>query len=332
MKRKRIALLYGGVGAEHDVSLSGAKYLLGVIDRGRYIPYPVLIARSGEWYAEGDKSRPVTLSVGHGRTLFEGDAAVSVRAAFPLLHGDGGEDGKIQGLLDSAGIPYVGCKVAAGAVASDKILTKDVARALGIPTVNGISITSDTEADSARTAAEKSVGYPMFIKPSGLGSSIGAHAVHSPEEFATAFRDAVRLGGRRVLIEEFIEERRELECAYLSTKSKQIFTHPGEIISHGVYDYTEKYSEHSHTATRVRADVQESIAALVREYSARLVSRLGISGLARIDFFLAGGELLFNEINTMPGFTASSLYPAMIAATGISPTELVTELIEGAGL
>ena len=329
MKRKRIALLYGGAGAEHEVSLAGAEYVLGVIDKSRYIPYPVLITREGKWLAEGDPERVVTLAVG-GRALCEGEKTIPIRAAFPLLHGDMGEDGKIQGLLDCAGIPYVGCGVVAGAVASDKILTKDIARALGIPTVSGIAITGAVSTEAARRRAEKEVGYPMFIKPSGLGSSIGAHAVYAMEEFDRALRSAVALGEGRVLIEELIEDKRELECAYLGYSGGELFTHPGEIISHGFYDYDEKYGKESRTSTRVRAELSDKLCERVREYSGALVTRLGIRQISRIDFFLSGGELLFNEINTMPGFTASSLYPAMIAAAGISPTELVTELIEGA--
>ena len=332
MKRKRIALLYGGVGVEHEVSVSGAKYLLDVIDKKRYLPYPVFITKDGRWYAEGNPERPVCVTVGSVGALTEGERAVPIRAAFPLLHGDGGEDGKVQGLLECAGIPYVGCKVTAGAVASDKILTKDIAAALGIPTVPGIAIVNDTSTEGARVLAESRIGYPMFIKPSGLGSSLGAHAVYSPEEFAVHFDAAIRLGGKRVLIEELIEDKRELECAYLAHSGGSVFTPPGEIISHGVYDYDEKYGKNSRTVTRPTASVPDKISETVRDYSERLVSRLGISGLSRIDFFLSGGELLFNEINTMPGFTETSLYPAMIAAAGIDPTELVTELIEGAAL
>ena len=330
MKRKRIALLYGGVGVEHDVSLACKEHLLDVIDRKKYIPYPVLITKTGEWYAEGDPDRPVSVAVGRGiRALTEGERTVPIRAVFPLLHGDVGEDGKIQGLLECAGIPYVGCKVTAGAVASDKILTKDIAASLGIPTVPGIAIVSDMPTERARTVAESRVGYPMFIKPACLGSSIGAHSVHSPSEFAVHFEAALGLGGKRVLIEEFIEDRRELECAYLALSGGDIFTPPGEIISHGVYDYNEKYSPDSRSRTLVRALIPDHVCELAREYSKRLVARLGITGLSRIDFFLSGGELLFNEINTMPGFTKSSLYPAMIEAAGIDPTKLVTELIEG---
>lgn len=333
MKRKRVALIYGGAGAEHEVSLFGAEYVLGLIDRKRYIPYPILIDKSGEWLAEGDTSRPITLKfTARGGILTEGDKPVPIAAAFPLLHGDMGEDGCVQGILECAKIPYVGCGVAAGAVSCDKALTKDVARTLGIPVADDILISEPLSADTARRIAEAKIGYPMFIKPSGLGSSVGAHRVTCREDFAPAYQDASAKGGSRVLIEEYIEDKREIECAYLASSHGEIFTHPGEIITHGVYDYEEKYSENSHTRTEVHARVTESVAVRVKEYSRLLVCRIGVRQISRIDFFLCGGRLIFNEINTMPGFTQSSLYPALIREAGISPERLVSELIEGASL
>ncbi len=331
MRRKRIALIYGGAGAEHEVSLMGAEHLLGLIDREKYIPYPILITKGGAWLAEGDPEREIRIRLGErGGTLTEGDKAIPIAAAFPLLHGDFGEDGCVQGLLECARIPYVGSRVTAGALSADKILTKDVARTLGIPVARGVEITDALPSAQAMSLAEGEVGYPMFIKPSGLGSSVGAHAVFCRDEFAPAYLDATECGTGRVLIEEYIEDKREIECAYLSYGGRDIFTHPGEILSSGFYDYSEKYSEDSRTKTLVRADIPKSVAERIIRFSRMLVLHIGIRHLARIDFFLSGTEVLFNEVNTMPGFTASSLYPALIGELGISGTELITSLIEGA--
>ncbi len=331
MKKKQIALIYGGAGCEHDVSLRGANYVLSQIDRERYIPYPILIDRDGRWYKCGDLQLPVYPRLtDSGGVIMERGKRKTVAAAFPLLHGNLGEDGTVQGLLESTRIPYVGCGVLAGAVASDKIITKKIAQSLGIPTVTGVEITSGMSPECARALAEDAVGYPLFIKPSGLGSSVGACAVFSRDEFGVAYLLARASGGERILIEEYLEERRELECAYLDTGEGEIFTHPGEILVHGVYSFDEKYSEKSRTKTAASADIPRAVADRVIEYSRRLVDFLGIFQMSRIDFFLDGGRVYFNEINTTPGFTETSLYAAMLNLAGVSPKELITVLIEGA--
>jgi D-alanine-D-alanine ligase len=170
----------------------------------------------------------------------------------------------------------------------------------------------------------------MFIKPADLGSSFGCERALTPEEFLPAYRSSRRVS-ERILIEEYLEGARELECAYLGTCTRgELFTHPGEVIVGDVYTYEKKYSKASDAKILTRAPLDEDTVTRVKNYSRRLVSMLGIRHLARIDFFLYGGEVIFNEINTMPGFTASSLYPRMLEAAGIPPRELVSELIEEA--
>lgn len=330
MKKKNVALIFGGAGREHDVSALGAKNLLTLIDRSRFNPYPVSIDRRGVWHTATDKTEVYPAPTRGRGVLRSRTGDVRIDVAFPLLHGDFGEDGRVQGALECAGIPYVGCGVLAGAAAADKILTKQLAASLGIPTVRGIYFTLPTAAPIARVIAEEEVGYPMFIKPSGLGSSVGCSLVRCPDEFDAAFRLAAELD-ERILVEEYLEGVREIECAYLNSPTRgEIFAPPGEVFARGVYTYREKYGRASSARTAARANLPPTAARKIETASRELVRALGIRQLARIDFFLVGGEVYLNEINTMPGFTRSSLYAAMMESVGISGTELVTQLILGA--
>lgn len=330
MIKKNVLILYGGEGHEHDVSVASAKFLISVIDRTRYNPIPILITRSGLWRTPCRKYTAVHPKRRGGRgVLSVRGTEIRIDCAIPLLHGDFGEDGRIQGALEALGIPYVGCTPMAGAVCSDKIMTKAVASSLGIPSADSIYSIGDF-AEVAKFRAESFIGYPMFIKPADLGSSVGCAKVLIPEEFLPAYRSAAR-ASERILIEEYLEGAREIECAYLGTRARgELFTHPGEVIVGDVYTYEKKYSKTSDARILTRAPLDDDTVTRVKNYSRRLVSTLGIRHLARIDFFLYDGEILLNEINTMPGFTASSLYPRMLEAAGIPPRELVTELIEEA--
>ena len=324
--KKTVALIYGGAGAEHEVSLMSNEYLSRLIDRERFNVLSVLIDTDGVWLHEGER-----LLLCSGGLMREDGAKIPVDAAFPLLHGDLGEDGTIAGALECAGIPYVGCGVTAGAVCADKAITKLIAERLGIPTVRWIlRIEDDTEnidLSSAESDCAEKIGYPMFIKPAGLGSSVGCAAVMTPGTFFDAYADAARLGRGRVLIEEFIGDRRELEIAFYSAGAKRIISHPGEVICHGPYTYEEKYSKSTHSRVCVRSDAPEAIGSLAERYSDMLCRAIGIRHLARIDFFLSDSLLYLNEINTMPGFTEASLYPRLMESEGITPEALVNSLI-----
>lgn len=328
MKKLRVALIYGGRGCEHDVSVMGAKNLLPMLDRKRLTVYPIYIDKKGVWHLGGERGGRIHPCCGARSGAFiSDDGRITVDVALPLLHGDFGEDGRVQGALDCAGIPYVGCGVRAGAVAADKILTKMVAASLGIPTARSVYLTR-ADIPIARGICEEHVGYPMFIKPSGLGSSVGCTLVSSPDMLDEAISAAT---GERILIEEYLEGARELECAYSSTsRFGEIFAPPGEVISRGVYTYREKYGSHTHTKTVTRAVLPSGVQERAEEYSRALVRAIGISQIARIDYFLHGGELILNEINTMPGFTQASLYSDMMRGCGIEPWELLTALLEDA--
>lgn len=327
MKKKRVALLYGGRGKEHEVSKMSASFVLGIIDKERYIVHPILIDKDGGWYYREDRERPVSVSFSapHFRL---GERVLHVDVVLPMLHGDGGEDGTIAGALECIGVPYVGCLVGAGALSADKAYTKAVARQIGIPTAKDILVCRGEDISAAIRQAEESIGYPMFVKPTDLGSSVGASAVYSPSDIEPALSSALALS-RRVLIEELVEEKRELECAYLMTRGGEYISDPAEVICHGTYDYRKKY-EGGGVATVVRADVPERVRQKAREYTRALARQIGIRQLSRVDYFLTPSGLLLNEVNTMPGFTATSLYAEMVREMGIDPTALISELIEGA--
>ena len=340
----RVALIFGGRGFERQVSVEGAKFLFPKIDGSLYEKILVFITPRGDWRTPISKNcSPEELALGKCDTVALAPACIGgvgglmslgaflpISAAIPLLHGDFGEDGSIQGALESARIPYVGCGVRASAVCIDKAFTKIVAEHLGIKTVPWILAINESK-ESAKARAEESIGYPMFIKPSGLGSSIGASSVEDESEFEECYEKAARCE-HRILIERRIDVKKELECAYFSQGSKEIFTKPGEItLGGGFYDYETKYFSGGTARTSVGGSLDAETEEKLISYARAIAELVGLRALSRIDFFLdSEGELYFNEINTFPGFTKSSLYPAMLGEIGISAENLVTALIEDA--
>lgn len=329
----KVAILFGGEGGEREVSRLGANTVSALIDRSLFEPLFVEISKNGEWYIENaprQKTFPILL--GGERGLFSDGGIIPIDAVFPLLHGDMGEDGNIQGLLRAAHIPFVGCATLSGAVATDKILTKAIARELHIKVAPGVVLIERGEgapdAEGARALAEEAVGYPMFIKPSGLGSSLGACAVFSAREFPAAYLKASLLGSGRVLAEKFLAKRRELECAWFSDGTRIFVSPPAEVkYTSSFYSYSEKY-EDGRTATLITSpELPLGISESIREGTARLAELIGCRDLCRADFFLSDGELYFNEINTMPGMTESSLWLTLAEGAGLSKKEIITALL-----
>ncbi len=330
MRRKRLALIYGGEGEEHEVSLLGAKSLLPHIDPKIYNVLKIKIERSGETVRVSDSGRKTPLSLikrGKRGGALIGERFYPISLALPLLHGRLGEDGIIQGHLRMLGIPYVGCDTLPGALCFDKRLTKLVARSVGVPVAREVHYKGGDPMQSV-IRAEEEIGYPLFVKPCRQGSSVGASLAENRPELLRSIELAIPYSEGGILIEEGIKEKRELEVAYLSVKGMTVVTHPGEIICPGTYGYGEKY--HRPTKTEVRARVDVSTAEKLREYTLRLASALEVGTLARFDFFLEGDRILFNEVNTMPGFTDTSLYAAMLAKEGIDRGRLVRLLLESA--
>ena len=303
-----IALIYGGQGYEHSVSMLGFQHLFPIL-KEIYEIIPVFIDTNGDWIIKNTRVFPT-----YGGFADSDGEVYRVDCAFPLLHGDMGEDGVVQSALALGKIPFIGCAPTVGAVCRDKFTVKAVATSLGIPTLPARLISRDDE-----------IALPCFIKPSGLGSSIGAGAARDEAELKTALENAFRYSDR-VIIEPLLESKRELECGFFSVKGKQLFTNVGEILSNGgFYDYDSKYG--GGTGTVTVADVSPEINRRIKEYSAELVSALGVRHLARIDYFLTEEGLYLNEINTMPGFTKDSLYPRMLSASGIDLKSAFSALI-----
>ena len=320
-KRTRVAVLLGGRSSEHEISLASARSVLEALDPDRYETVPVEIGRDGRWElgTGSDGSVAETLPVPTAKvpaTLGEVDVV------FPVLHGPFGEDGTVQGLLELAGVPYVGAGVLGSALAMDKDVFKAVMRDRGIPVTRNITLRQGQ-------APENPFGYPVFVKPARLGSSVGITKVGSEEGLAPAVELAFR-HDEKVLVEEFVSGV-EVECGVLGNE-EPLASLPGEIVSHGFggvdwYDFSAKYDEGGMDLV-VPPRLPEETIERVQELAVRSFVAGECEGMARVDFFVRDdGEVLLNELNTIPGFTATSVYAKLFEASGIPYPELVDRLV-----
>ena len=349
MKKLSVCILFGGMSPEHAVSLRSAEAVLNNIDHEKYNIFPVGITREGDWILFGGKdysmlpkgtwmnhpaNRRAAISPvrGQGLLSFEGDCVVRewIDVVFPVLHGENGEDGAMQGLLQMAGIPYVGPHVAASAVAMDKTLTKLVVDHAGVVQAAWQLVRrGDLENHMEMTLdrLEKRFQYPMFVKPAGTGSSVGVSKASDRESLANALKSAAAFDDK-VLVEEFIHGR-EVEVAVMGNENP-VASICGEIDSGAeFYDYDAKYITDTSVAyipARIPADVEET----VREAAVKVYSAIGCQGLSRVDFFVTfeDNRVVFNEINTLPGFTSISMYPKLFAASGIPYALIIDKLID----
>jgi D-alanine-D-alanine ligase len=327
VKRIRVAVLFGGRSSEHEISVTSGLSVLAALDPERYEPATVEIGRDGRWeLSAGDNPRSLgsaaeTLPVPASRRALQNLGDVDV--VLPILHGPFGEDGTVQGLLELAGVPYVGAGVAASAVCMDKDLMKAVLRARGVPTTRSVTI---REGDPIDHPFE----YPVFVKPARLGSSVGISKVREPEELEPAVALA-RQHDEKVLLEEFVDGV-EIECGVLGNRTP-IASLPGEIVAHGFsgedwYDFSSKYDEGGMDLV-VPPGVSEEAAARVQEISVDAFVATECEGMARVDCFVTrDGEVLVNELNTIPGFTPTSVYARLFEASGVPYSELLDKLIE----
>ncbi len=346
----RVALLFGGRSAEHDVSVLSARNVFRALDPARYHTIPIGITRSGVWRlcllengafpVTVPESGPLVALIpgGAGRLaiLPETEGAVAdlsdtVDVVFPVLHGPFGEDGTVQGAAEIAGVPYVGSGVLGSAAAMDKDVAKRLMRDGGLPIARFSSfVQGDTPAFEAVVAE---LGRPVFVKPARLGSSVGISKASTDQEFAKAVAEAFR-HDRKVLVEEYVRGR-EIECGVLEGEDGSLTASlPGEIVPsnrHGFYTYEAKYLDEEGAAIKVPANLATEVGDKIRKLSIEAFRALGCEGLARIDFFLReDGSLIINEVNTLPGFTNISMYPKVMEAIGISYPELVDRLIRHA--
>ncbi|AXG99879.1 D-alanine--D-alanine ligase [Deinococcus wulumuqiensis] len=332
--KRRILLLAGGQSGEHEVSLRSARSVLGALPRDQFDVTPVVISKQGRWLPPTETQKALETGVssqGGDLMLHRAAAAEGYDAVFPLLHGPMGEDGTIQGLLTLAGIPFVGSGVLGSAVSMDKVMTKQVLDSAGIPQVAWrLAVRREwQQAPGSVRARAAELGYPLFVKPANLGSSVGISKVSRAEELDAALSLAFSLD-RRVILEAMTPHKpREVEVGILGNDAP-IASPVGELsFEADFYDYETKYTEgraEMHIPARLPAEVSER----VRDLALRTFRALDCAGLARVDFFYVEetGELFLNEVNTMPGFTTTSMYPKLFEAAGLSYSELVTRLVE----
>ena len=348
MRKLSVCVLFGGMSPEHEVSLRSAESVLNHLNQEKYNVFPVGITKNGDWVLYGGKdysklpsgewlhceaNRRAAISPvrGQGLLSFEGDCVVRERidVAFPVLHGENGEDGAMQGLLQLAGIPYVGSNVVASATCMDKTLMKLVADCAGIRQAAWQLVTAQelaVNAEGVLDAAEARFAYPVFVKPAGTGSSVGVSKVKNREALLTALQNAAKFD-RKLLIEEFINGR-EVEVAVLGNDAPAASI-CGEIDSGTeFYDYDAKYISDC-ARLYIPARIDEQTAENVRDTAIRVYQALGCKGLSRVDFFVTydKNEIVFNEINTIPDLTSVSMYPKLFEASGIPYGELLDDLL-----
>ena len=343
-KRLRVGVLFGGRSGEHEVSLASAASVIRGLDPDQYEAVPIGITKDGHWLVgEGAvKMLPEVLKGGRRVMLTadpteaalvpldRGAGAQRLDVIFPVMHGTFGEDGTIQGMLELAGLPYVGAGVLGSAIGMDKDVSKRLCQEAGIPVVPWVTIqrwTWEKEPEAVRAEIEGKFEYPVFVKPATLGSSVGMSKVHNAEELAPALNLACEYG-MKILVEKAVTAR-EIEVSVLGNHEPQASV-PGEIVPHReFYDYTAKYLEDG-TQLIIPAALKPSQVTRIQSLALKTFRTLGLSGMARIDFFLEKkrGKLYLNEANTIPGFTSISMYPKLWEASGISFRELIDKLID----
>lgn len=337
--KTKVALLYGGKSAEHEVSLLTAKAVIGALDTSKFDIYPIYIDKKGEWIAGAQIETNVEKV---GELIFdsiEGSSALSTLSlpggdksgfdvVFPLLHGPNGEDGTVQGLLELLNLPYVGNGILASSAGMDKVVMKNIFAHAGLGQAKYVHyLRSEWMKEPAKCykEVESKLGFPCFVKPANLGSSVGISKCINIRELEVAFKEAFQFD-RKVIVEEGIVGR-EIEIAVLGNDDPKCSV-PGELVlQKDFYDYQAKYVDGS-TGLIIPAKVTESQYEDLVEMAIRAFKALDCSGLVRADFFLTqDGNVLINEVNTMPGFTPFSMYPQLWKETGLSYSDLIEKLV-----
>ena len=359
-EKLNVAVVFGGRSGEHEVSVMSARSVIENLDRGKYNVLPLYVSRDGQWLppakAEqqlggGDVKNLKTTNFdpSDGLALVPGVADSpgrwqgsnvdlgAIDVIFPVVHGTYGEDGTLQGMLEMADIPYVGAGVLASALGMDKSLMKAVCKEANIPVLPGFTLTRalwENATGSAREdllgRVEKVAGYPAFVKPCNLGSSVGISKVRNREELRKGIDEAARFD-RKILIEKGLEAPREIELAVLGNDKPEV-SFPGEIVHSGdFYDYETKYFETEGQKTQIPANIPEATSKRLQSLAIETFLALDLNGLSRVDFLMDAANdnaIYLNEVNTMPGFTPISMYSMMWKASGRPYGELLDSLIE----
>lgn len=346
--KKRIAVIFGGKSAEHEISLMSAKNVVNALDPNKYETVLIGIDPSGHWkyleeaqtllnsgkltvFSENQKNTK-EISVVPGKeagSLVTPDQKFQIDVVFPVLHGPFGEDGTVQGMLKLLNIPYVGPDVLASSVAMDKDVMKKLLRDSKIPVAKWVCFRPHEKSDYPYSKISKELGGTVFIKPCNMGSSIGVHKVTNESEYKTAIEDAFQYDNK-VLVEEQITGR-EIECSVLGNEFPKASL-PGEVIvtsKDGWYSYDAKYVDDKGAETKIPADLSEEMIKRVQETAVKTFKALGCEGMSRVDMFVCPDDSIYiNEINTIPGFTNISMYPKMWEASGIKYSDLIDTLID----
>jgi len=344
MEKLRVGLLFGGRSVEHEVSLASAASILGALDPSRYEVRLLCVDHAGRWHLAAPGALPESAAKGpevnlpavpgpHALQAADSGAPVaSLDVVIPMIHGTGGEDGSVQGLLELAGIPYVGSRVLGSALQMDKEVSKRLLAAAGLPVVPGIAVGSwelERGRDAIVARALSELGLPLFVKPACLGSSVGVSKVKTREALAPALAEAARYDAK-LLIEQAVNAR-EIEVAVLGSHEPEASV-PGEIVpKREFYDYQAKYAD-DETELLVPAPLSEEQAEEARRLALAAYRCLEGSGLGRVDFFLCKdtGRFYVSEVNSLPGFTEVSMFPRLWKASGLSYPALLDRLIEQA--
>lgn len=350
--KTKLCIIFGGASSEHEVSCMSAGSVIENVDKSKYdLSYLAILKDGRQFLYEGERERiadatfsldtenlvPAIISpcpAHHGLLVLDKAKGTykikEIDCFFPVVHGENCEDGNLQGLLTLSGVPYVGSDNRGSAVSMDKAITKTILQTENIPMANWRLFRKNEYGESDLEWCEKNLGYPMFVKPAGTGSSVGVSKVKSRDELIFAIKNAL-LFDDKVLVEEFIDGA-EIETAvldvYLDGERKTLVSRPGELeVGSEFYDYDTKYVSDNttyHIPARLDGDTMEK----VRLLAVKIFRKLDCEGLSRVDFFATKSGIIFNEINTLPGFTKISMYPKLMAEYGVSYTELIDKLIE----
>ena len=341
--RMRIAVLFGGRSAEHEVSVLSATNVMRALNREKYEPMPVFVTREGRWLLSSLQGQALAAPTGGTEICLvpggQGSAMAippegapyalpKIDILFPVLHGLHGEDGAVQGAAEVARVPLVGCGILGSATALDKDIAKRLLSQAALPVARAVTIH-----DGAAPAFQKvrsALGLPMFIKPARQGSSVGVSKVSTEREYEAALAEGFR-HDRKLLAEEFVRGR-EIECSVLEDPQGGLFvSRPGEIVpaeTHGFYTYDAKYIDEDGAALKVPAELPAEVEGKIRDIAAKAFRAVGCDGMARVDFFVtADSSILVNELNTIPGFTDISMYSKAMAASGVSYPEIIDRLV-----
>lgn len=344
----KVAVIFGGMSTEHDVSIVSGISIIKNLNQNKYEIYPIYIDENGDWYKYTKKIEEIgTVEVGDKLKEIEKienpmNYLKQMDCIFPVLHGLYGEDGTVQGLFELLKIPYVGCKVLASSICMDKVYAKIIFEKAGLNQAKHVYIRKDKEKyryiannfeetictlEEAAKEVEEKLEYPMFVKPSNSGSSVGIRKVKNKKELEEAIKYAGKYDNK-ILVEQGIIGR-EIECAVLGNE-EVLASCVGEVLSaEEFYSFDSKY-KNSQSRTVIPANIEKNISEEIRKQAIKAYKAAGGAGLSRVDFFVENGtnKIIINEINTMPGFTAISMYPKLFEAVGIKYTELLDKIIE----